>query len=1610
MPGESESLAAHRATDTPTPFAASRMNSNPSPAPPRVPEPTAAPRERKKAKQGQKAKQGSIRRWAAYIGGFLLLTTGALALLTEFLLSQANEYRPTIEDWVSRLAGESIEFEEIRIHRRGLRLAFELDDLRVAERAGEAEPADATAPPDGALAPPAFDERLRLDSITFVIDPIRSLLDAVPRVREITLDGLAFPALRSADGGLVVAGHRLAGAAVEGEAAADADAGKDAGKDAEDRAFASSLQPMLAWLASQEDLTFDNSTILWRERGHELPLFFERIRIERIAGSVEGEGRAPSSADSWRVVGTLFPQAEAFLQPEARAMDDEPREAPSKGRIDFTATLEDDSPSLSSWSARVEAKASGLRLESLRRFASGFGEGLHLAGELSGEAQATVRNFRIVRGQGQARLRFLRVASMASLASPGDEEAFAQSENEAEAPKDGLFASFGRALSFAGRIDGSFSFERGISRWRAFFDDLSIEGQDDIPLTLGSLELSRFAPRIGEGRERERAPEEASTPATQSAPPPGFFLRAGGMEIDDLLSLAALAGDDPALAARIRGLGIEGRLDDIEIRWPAAATPSSGISPTPVLGAEAETIRPRGRASFEGLGIPLSKAAIAPAGVEGSIELSPEGGIVARIEAGELAFSSEYWPSLLAPLPGLSGTLTYIPPPKVSGEELAAHPPAHSQGGLVVCELSARSDAGILKATGRLHLPRRAPRHTPRRTDESKSDGPEGPDRKMRFGLRLALDEAHESPASLEAVRALLPQGVVPAPVDRWIDSAMPVGFVEGARLEIKGLRAAPVIDDRPSRIDARDAKDPPPGDTPGPFAFAIEERTIEAELDLALPTFAYASRWPALSDIEGRVRFVDSRMEARIDKGGIFGSTLRESEVGIEDMGAAPPRLRISGGVEGPVADGIRYLALSPLQKNFERLSESLSFDGEGAVVLDIEVPLGRTEETKAQGVIDLERTGVDIEGFDEGLQALEGSIRFDGDRIEAEGLRADYLGQAIRIAIDDTLVSSIEGADDSDRAAPPRRALRIAFDGRSPPDLFFAHLRNIGASLPDILREADAKPDKTHWQATLEIPRSSLDDKGSALEARFRLESDLAGLALDLPEPFGKDAKSIRRLSVDDRFVIGQAHVLHLRYADQAQARFLLSSPAEGFAVERGEILLGPAEALSDRLDSSSGIDPDRAAAKPSGIRIKGAAPTLDIARWQRLLDSFGFAQSPSGVSPAEISGASSVSSASPSGTSADASVFDAIGDIDIAVDRLILPGGRSLPGLRLHAFPIEKEPDLLDWRVDLEGEGIKGWLRLIDARRARRSIRAEFDELKIAAADDIEPDSVPVDDAPPVAAPVVSTPEASPPTLPATELLIRRLVWGSIDLGTFELSTAQNDEGVQFRHYRLRNRDFGVDGIGSWMIDEGEVRSEIKGQLRGEDLGRIIDRIGLDGRVVERGKSELAFNALWTGSPTDIDFERIGGILSLRSGPGSLRNLDRGLFARFFSLLILESLPRRLLFDFDDLFQEGLDYDRLDGDFRLSDGHAHTGDLTIESESLRLSVTGRIGLVEKDYDLVVTLVPKITSALPLTPLRVGEGLLGREIINRFFSYRYSIRGSWDDPIIERMRENAG
>ena len=189
------------------------------------------------------------------------------------------------------------------------------------------------------------------------------------------------------------------------------------------------------------------------------------------------------------------------------------------------------------------------------------------------------------------------------------------------------------------------------------------------------------------------------------------------------------------------------------------------------------------------------------------------------------------------------------------------------------------------------------------------------------------------------------------------------------------------------------------------------------------------------------------------------------------------------------------------------------------------------------------------------------------------------------------------------------------------------------------------------------------------------------------------------------------------------------------------------------------------------------------------------------------------------------------------------------------------------------------------------------------------------------------------------------------------------------------------------------------------------------------IKDGETRLKMNALWHGSPMDFSLADINGELTMEIEKGRVLDIEPSA-GRLFGLLSLQTLPRRLSLDFSDLFGKGFTFDQIAGTFTIESGNAYTNNLSMTGPSANIEITGRTGLIDKDYDQIVTVTPQVSDTLPLAsalfgPIGVGVGaviFLAGELfdtiprqIDKILRYQYTISGSWDNPVVEKYESNT-
>ena len=880
---------------------------------------------------------------------------------------------------------------------------------------------------------------------------------------------------------------------------------------------------------------------------------------------------------------------------------------------------------------------------------------------------------------------------------------------------------------------------------------------------------------------------------------------------------------------------------------------------------ELERARANGRFTDLRIGSETSPVAVDTA--SGQFEAN-EQGMVVDFAAGRLRARASDW--LAQPLRGerLAGTFIVLSTPE--GIRL------RSDGASIA------TSAGTINAHGTMLAPR----------GESRPE----------LDVTLSLGAS-----PIAAVRRLLAGRLVPDPVSRWLDSAIPFGDMQDVRLTFRGRLSQTTIADGTGEL--------------------------EATAMLVVPVLNYARDWPEIAHLAAGVRFDGRRFDAHVGSGRIMKSTIREATVTIEDVTAQIPVMRVEGRIEGASANALRFVAGSPLRTRFGTLVETIAIHGDSAIDLDLRIPLkGSNRSISAAGSISLDDNRIEAPGLRRGLTAVNGKVAFQGPEVTSDSISATWLGEPIHAVI---------GAHPD-----PSHSARLSVSGRLTRRFLAVYLHHAG------LLESPTPGDSpllarlrgdTAWTAILDIPKA-----GSDSPTRLQLASDLTGLSLDLPPPFGKASGSALALRLDNRTTPGVERITEVRIGEVASAMLRLVRDAHRFRLDRGAIRIGDGRATL----------PDT-----PGVSVRATVPVFDTGPWLALIEDVESLATPS----------------------ADGARFGAVREVSLDAGSMNAFGA-TYPETRILATRGAEG----GWRLTLAGRSLEGVVRLPRDPHAK-PVSMDFERF-VLEADSADAAGEPT--------------RLDPRTLPALSFSARHFVLGDYDLGRVSFTTAPTEHGLAIERADVRADSFEGEATGNWRMAGTEHVTDVVMRMYRVDLGRTLDSLGFGGGAVAEGSTVISLRGSWQGTPTDFALERLAGVMHFLSTEGRLSRLEPGVTGRVMGLLTIASLPRRLILDFGDLFKGGFGYDRIEGRFAIENGNAYTDDLFMESATARFEVVGRTGLVGKDYDQLVTVVPKISSSLPLVPIWIAQKILNRNVFDKAFAYQYTITGPWDEPAVELVK----
>jgi uncharacterized protein (TIGR02099 family) len=471
---------------------------------------------------------------------------------------------------------------------------------------------------------------------------------------------------------------------------------------------------------------------------------------------------------------------------------------------------------------------------------------------------------------------------------------------------------------------------------------------------------------------------------------------------------------------------------------------------------------------------------------------------------------------------------------------------------------------------------------------------------------------------------------------------------------------------------------------------------------------------------------------------------------------------------------------------------------------------------------------------------------------------------------------------------------------------------------------------------------------------ERSLRVSSGLVGLEMKLPAPLDKSADAPMPSWLEVQWPASGAPEGRLALGSVLSGSYALQSGADGLRLARVALNFGSGESNSNDAQI---------------VNVGGSVARLDLAGWLRL--------------------------GAPDKNARPLSYYLRSARFDVAeLDYL---------GLAFRDVSLDLAASAGSLRIAVGGPNVAGTISLPPAD-SPQPLALQFQRLHF----DVLPDMERADSA------VTAGDEvhADPHGIPAIDFHAADMASGERKFGDVRATLVKLNDGISLQQLTVAGTSFNVTAKGEWR-GKGAGLGRIEGALTSTDVQETLKQLGYV-PVIEAKTGRMDFDLTWAGAPNGENMTQAAGRLQMALDKGQVVGLKPGA-GRVLGLTSVAALRRRLALDFSDLTDKGLAFDTVRGDFDLRGGNAYTENVLVKGPAAEIGLIGRIGLKNKDYDQTAVVTGNVSSSLPLAAF-AGGPVVGAAVLlfTQVFKQPlkglargyYRITGSWDNPIVERIK----
>ncbi|MCL1078257.1 TIGR02099 family protein [Parashewanella spongiae] len=752
-------------------------------------------------------------------------------------------------------------------------------------------------------------------------------------------------------------------------------------------------------------------------------------------------------------------------------------------------------------------------------------------------------------------------------------------------------------------------------------------------------------------------------------------------------------------------------------------------------------------------------------------------------------------------------------------------------------------------------------------------------------------------------------------------------------------------------------------------YPFSEHEGIFQAGFSLTDSNFRFQPDWPSITELDLDALFENKRMDIWVNRGQLQNVAVDGAHAFILNLGNNA-ELGVQAEVTPTGEDATELLLSSPLSDSVGEVLNVVQVQGQVVGVLDMNFPLYEGGVENVRGQIELNDNSVFIEQPGIDLGKVKGKVRFHNDVVEGDELTAVLFEQPFNFSFD-------TGPKDFGLKGEGS-ALHANFGGEW-------DLSKLPSSLDNPLSEYYSG--NFDWKGQLKI---LFTEQNFTLQANA--SSDLVGTTLLLPAQFAKQSADKEQLQVE---LMGDNAKTTLGIKLGKKMEFwgeLGTYHAE--KLKSFDVILGRQFKAGDQLSESGGQ-----------LNVELSQSTLND--WLPIINRFTQVNEENGQHP----------DTPESSTAQSVGFFPPLQYINAKIDEL------NVFGQALRQLNLQGKDNNGVWTMDADSDNFTGQLKFYpDWERQGLQITAEklylFSELEN---DEATPELDKTSESEVKLAKIdVQNNQAILNSLPALKIDAKDFTFFGKPFGQLSLTGMKSEQGYRLDNVELSTEQTSIKGTGLWRFAQqnGTDATELDFTLTASKFDYLAEQFDSDPGMKD-APVNLQAQINWIGAPYDFALQRLNGDLHFELGKGHLSEVsDKG--ARIFSLFSLDSLLRKLSFDFSDVFGKGLYFDTFEGDLRVDDGVVKTTNTIMDAVAGTIKVRGYTDLSQESLNYDIRFSPKLASSVPAVVLlstsawTLGVGAFAltkvlEPVIEIISEIRFRLTGTLSDPKIEELERKS-